>query len=133
MLQGVSRVRVRSIVQESPYRILETEALNTIKVAEKLEIRERIFDAMVQNQKLGGDVTQDVLDYLCTLEDDIAFVDLAAFTLCKNTVRKQAMLEVQRLHKRAEMLFDDIMQDNLQLSLRTRCTNENQDAENDRN
>jgi len=133
MLQGVSRIRARSIVQESPYRILETEALSTIKVAEKLEIRERIFDALVQNHKLGGDVTQDVLDYLCTLEDDIAFVDLAAFTLCKNTVRKQAMLEVQRLHKRAEMLFDDIMQDNLQLSLRGKCTDEYQDAENDRN
>ena len=30
MLQGVSRIRARSIVQESPYRILETEALSTI-------------------------------------------------------------------------------------------------------
>ena len=133
MLQGVSRIRARSIVQEFPYRILETEAFNTIKVAEKLEIREKIYDAMAQNQKLGGDVTQDVLDYLCTLEDDIAFVDLAAFTLCKNTVRKQAMLEVQRLHKRAEMLFDDIMKDNLQLSLRGSCKNQSQDTENDRN
>jgi hypothetical protein len=42
---------------------------------------------------------------------------LAAFTLCKNTIRKQAMLEVQRLHKRAEMFFDDLMQENLQLSV----------------
>ena len=133
MLQGVSRIRARSIVQESPYRILETEAFNTIKVAEKLEIREKIYDAMVQNQKLGGDVTQDVLDYLCTLEDDIAFVDLAAFTLCKNTVRKQAMLEVQRLHKRAEMLFDDIMHQNLTLSLRRNGSDCNQNGEPDRN
>ena len=62
-------------------------------------------------------MSKDILDYLETIEDDVAFIDLAAFTLCKNTIRKQAMLEVQRLHKRAEMIFDDLMQENLQLSV----------------
>ena len=72
---------------------------------------------MVQNKLLGGETSDETLESLKIIDDDITFVDLAAFTLCKNTIRKQAMLEVQRLHKRAEMLFDDLMQENLQLSL----------------
>jgi Lon protease-like protein len=117
MLQGLSRVRIRSIDDEGPYRILKVEPLETIIEKDTKEYRNKIYDALVQNKLLGGETTKDILDYLETIEDDVAFVDLAAFTLCKNTIRKQAMLEVQRLHKRAEMFFDDLMQENLQLSV----------------
>ena len=117
MLQGLSRVRIRSINDEGPYRILKVEPLETIIEKDTKEYRNKIYDALVQNKLLGGEVSKDILDYLETIEDDVAFIDLAAFTLCKNTIRKQAMLEVQRLHKRAEMLFDDLMQENLQLSV----------------
>ncbi len=117
MLQGLSRVRIRSIDDEGPYRILKVEPLETIIEKDTKEYRNKIYDALVQNNLLGGEASKDILDYLETIEDDIAFVDLAAFTFCKNTIRKQAMLEVQRLHKRAEMFFDDLMQENLQLSV----------------
>lgn len=117
MLQGLARVRIRSIDDEGPYRILNVEPLETIIEKDTKEYRNKIYDALVQNKLLGGEVRKDILDYLETIEDDVAFIDLAAFTLCKNTIRKQAMLEVQRLHKRAEMLFDDMMQENLQLSI----------------
>jgi Lon protease-like protein len=117
MLQGLSRVRIRSINDEGPYRILKVEPLETIIEKDTKEYRNKIYDALVQNKLLGGEVSKDILDYLETIEDDVAFIDLAAFTLCKNTIRKQAMLEVQRLHKRAEMIFDDLMQENLQLSV----------------
>jgi len=117
MLQGLSRVRIRSINDEAPYRILKVEPLETIIEKDTKEYRNKIYDALVQNKLLGGETSKDILDYLETIEDDVAFVDLAAFTLCKNTIRKQAMLEVQRLHKRAEMFFDDLMHENLQLSV----------------
>ena len=117
MLQGLSRVRIRSIDDEGSYRILNVEPLETIIEKDSKEYRNKIYDALVQNKLLGGEVSKDILDYLETIEDDVAFIDLAAFTLCKNTIRKQAMLEVQRLHKRAEMIFDDLMQENLQLSV----------------
>ena len=117
MLQGLSRVRIRSIDDEGPYRILKVEPLETIIEKDTKEYRNKIYDALVQNNLLGGETSKDILDYLETIEDDVAFVDLAVFTFCKNTIRKQAMLEVQRLHKRAEMFFDDLMQENLQLSV----------------
>ena len=117
MLQGLSRVRIRSIDDEGPYRILKVEPLETIIEKDTKEYRNKIYDALVQNKLLGGETSKEILDYLDTIEDDVAFVDLAVFTLSKNTIRKQAMLEVQRLHKRAEMFFDDLMQENLQLSV----------------
>ena len=117
MLQGLSRVRIRSIDDEGPYRILQVEPLETIIEKDTKEYRNKIYDALVQNKLLGGETSKEILDYLDTIEDDVAFVDLAVFTLSKNTIRKQAMLEVQRLHKRAEMFFDDLMQENLQLSV----------------
>ena len=117
MLQGLSRVRIKSIDDEGPYRILKVEPLETIIEQDTKEYRNKIYDALVQNKLLGGETNKEILDYLETIEDEVAFVDLAAFTLCKNTIRKQAMLEVQRLHKRAEMFFDDLMQENLQLSI----------------
>ena len=87
----------------------------------------------MQNKKLGGDISQETLEYLNILEDDITFTDVAAFTICKNTIRKQAMLEVQRLHKRAEMFFDDLMRENLELSLNANLTNGSQGLDLDRN
>jgi Lon protease-like protein len=133
MLEGVTRIRIRSIISESPYRVVEAEPFETIVEPKIPSWRNKIFEALVQNKKLGGDISQETLEYLNILEDDIAFTDVAAFTLCKNTIRKQAMLEVQRLHKRAEMFFDDLMRENLELSLNANLTNGCQGLDLDRN
>ena len=92
------------------------KVFDTIVEKGKPICRNKIIDALEQNNKLGGDVSKETLEYLIMVEDDSSFIDLAAFTLCKNSIRKQAMLEVQRLHKRAEMLFDDLIKENLKLS-----------------
>ncbi len=117
LLQGLERLRVRHIVQESPYRVLKVEPWQTVVDGESANIRKILLEEMKTNKELGGEVTADVLDYLCPLDDDVAFVDLAAFTLCKQVVRKQAMLEVQRLSKRAQMLIDDLRSQNKELQL----------------
>ena len=117
LLQGLERLRVRHIVQETPYRVLKVEPWQTVVDDESANIRQILLEEMKTNKELGGEVTADVLDYLCPLDDDVAFVDLAAFTLCKQVVRKQAMLEVQRLSKRAQMLIDDLRSQNKELQL----------------
>jgi hypothetical protein len=58
-----------------------------------------------------------MLDFLSPLENDVTFVDLAAYTLCKQTLRKQAMLEVSNLSMRANMLIEDLLRENERLSL----------------
>ena len=97
LLQGIKRVKVCKIVREMPYRIIETEEMDSILDHSCGQIRKQIEEALEQNKLLGGDVTDEILDFLNPLDDDDAFIDLAAFTLCKHTLRKQAMLEVQQL------------------------------------
>ena len=117
LLQGLSRVRIVSIPQEIPYRILEVEPIETIVDESSFGLRDKINIQLERNQGLGGDVTEEMIEFLTPLDDDIAFVDLAAYTLCKHTLRKQAMLEVQSLSKRAKMLLSDLTRENDRLDL----------------
>ena len=116
LLQGIKRVKVRGIAQEMPYRIIETEEMESIHDESSHHIRKEIEQALEQNKLLGGEVTDEMLEFLNPLDDDDAFVDLAAFTLCKHTLRKQAMLEVQHLSKRASMLLTDLHRENDRLA-----------------
>ena len=117
LLQGLSRVRIVSIPQEIPYRILEVEPIETIVDESSIGLRDQITIQLARNQVLGGEVTDEMIDFLSPLEDDVTFVDLAAYTLCKHTLRKQALLEVQNLSKRASMLLSDLTKENDRLDL----------------
>jgi ATP-dependent Lon protease len=117
LLQGLSRVRIVSIPQEIPYRILEVEPVETIIDESAVGLRTKLTAQLERNQELGGEVNKEMIDFLTPLDDDTAFVDLAAYSLCKHTLRKQAMLEVQNLGKRANMLLDDLTMENDRLDL----------------
>lgn len=117
LLQGLSRVRIVSIPQEIPYRILEVEPVETIIDESAVGLRSKLTAQLERNQELGGEVNKEMIDFLTPLDDDTAFVDLAAYSLCKHTLRKQAMLEVQNLGKRAKMLLDDLTMENDRLDL----------------
>ena len=116
LLQGIKRVKVRSVIQEMPYRIIETEEMESTSEGYSNMIRKDIEQALQQNKLLGGEVTDEMLEFLNPLDDDDVFVDLAAFTLCKHALRKQAMLEVQDLRKRASMLLTDLHRENDRLA-----------------
>ena len=62
-------------------------------------------------------MTDEMLDFLSPLENDVTFVDLAAYTLCKETLRKQAMLEASNASMRANMLIEDLLRENEKLAL----------------
>ena len=127
LLQGIKRIKVRGIVQEMPYRIIESEEMESIQDESSHKIRKEIEQALEQNKLLGGEVTDEMLEFLNPLDDDDAFVDLAAFTLCKHTLRKQAMLEVQHLSKRASMLLTDLHRENDRLATIKQLMNQSED------
>lgn len=129
LLQGIRRVKVRGIVQEMPYRIIESEEMESIQDVSSHKIRKEIEQALEQNKLLGGEVTDEMLEFLNPLDDDDAFVDLAAFTLCKHTLRKQAMLEVQHLSKRASMLLTDLHRENDRLATIKQLMNQSEDED----
>jgi len=133
LLQGIERLRVRHIVQEEPYRVLKVEPWETVVDGEPYSLREELLSEMKTNKELGGDVTDEVYDYLSPLDDVVTFVDLAAFTLCKHVVRKQAMLEVQKLSRRAQMLIDDLRSANKELKLYKDLLGDQPDSGSNRN
>ena len=117
LLQGLSRVKIVSIDQEIPFRIINIEPIDTIVDDSSIGMREKIIYQLERNLSLGGDVTKEMLDFLNPIEDNTSFVDLAAYSLCKQSLRKQALLEVQNLGKRAQMLIDDLIWENDRLDL----------------
>jgi Lon protease-like protein len=127
LLQGIKRVKVCDISQELPYRIIKTEEIDTIHDDSSSLIRKDIEQALEQNKLLGGDVTDEMLEFLNPMEDDDAFVDLAAFTLSKHVLRKQTMLEVQELSKRANMLLTDLHRENDRLATIKQMTRQSEE------
>jgi len=117
LLQGLQRVKIREIVREEPYRMFRIQPFHTLVEPDQPVCRKEIIEQMEKNKALGGEVSDDILEYLRPMDDDIAFVDLVAFTLCKHVLRKQALLEVQRLGQRARMLLDDLKKENYKLEL----------------
>ena len=117
LLQGISRVRISGVVREEPYRIVAVEPIQSIIEAPLAESRKEIEKLIKENHQLGGDVTDDMLSFLNPLQDDEAYVDLVAFTLCKETMRKQKILETLELSERAALLVSDIRGENERLSL----------------
>jgi Lon protease-like protein len=117
LLQGMERVKIRSIHAEEPYRMLDVEPIETHVDCSTPALREKLTMQLERNKKLGGEVTDEMLDFLSPLANDVTFVDLAAYTLCKETLRKQAMLEVSNLSMRANMLLEDLLRENEKLSL----------------
>ena len=109
-----------------PYRIIESEEMESIQ-DESPTRSVRRSSKHEQNKLLGGEVTDEILEFLNPLDDDDAFVDLAAFTLCKHTLRKQAMLEVQHLSKRASMLLTDLHRENDRLATIKQLMNQSED------
>ena len=117
MLQGVSRIRIAEIVREEPYRIVSAQTLETVFDHPEAGRREELSELIKENKDLGGDATEEMLDFLNPLEDDAAYVDLVAFTLCKEAMRKQQLLETLKLSERSALLASDLREENERLRL----------------
>ena len=117
LLQGLRRIRVIDIVREEPYRVVRVEPVNTLQGEPEPETRSQLAYLLEENRELGGEATEDMLKFLNPIEDDEAFVDLAAFVLCKQTLRKQRLLETLDLTKRATLLVDHLREENERLRL----------------
>ena len=117
LLQGVRRIRVVDIVREEPYRVVKVEPVETVQSQPAPETRSELTNLLEENRELGGEATEEMLKFLNPLEDDEVFVDLAAFVLCKETLRKQRLLETLDLAKRADLLVVHLREENERLRL----------------
>ena len=133
LLQGLERVKINAIVREEPYRLIQVKPWPT-RIDEKAEgVRDELSTELQRNYDLGGGVTEQMLEFLNPLEDDVSFVDLPIFSICEDTFRKQAMLEVQSLAKRGRMIIEDLILENKRLALLREALGNSDNEQSDRN
>lgn len=120
ILQGITRVRVKRIVCEEPYRMAEVEPLPSEPGApdEVLSAsKTRLLRVLKSHRKLGGQVPDEVLNFLESLNDVDAVIDLAAFTLCADKEEKQHLLETLDTAQRYSNYTDYLAAENARLAL----------------
>lgn len=108
VLQGVSRIRIRKILREEPYRLVEIEPQPTEPGAEAKVLRQmkrKIVQMLQQDPSLAGDVPEEFVKFLMTLREPDLFADLSAAALCQCVSTKQRLLETVRTDQRLHLLY----------------------------
>lgn len=103
MLQGLVRIKIEDILQETPYRKIRFSVLQSQAEAKGTGLyskRGRVLQLLRSYHRLGGDIPEGVLGFLKSLEDCESFIDTAIFTLCEDPELKQELLETLDLERR---------------------------------
>ncbi|MGF1449702.1 MAG: LON peptidase substrate-binding domain-containing protein [Opitutales bacterium] len=118
VLQGLARIRFKRIISEEPYRLTEIEPLDTEPGAEDKDLRElraNLTRLISQNRKLGGNIPQELVEFLTQVRDPEVFLDIAAFTLCPDHQQKQMLLEQLNVARRYERYLELLRRENERL------------------
>ena len=135
LLQGLTRVEILGTVSEHPYRVIRVKTLSSIAGAtesENSKLRHRVERLIALKRQLGGAMPQGFSQFLKSVDDSEAFIDLAIFTLCENTSLKQQLLETLDVRQRLETFGRILRADIEQISLQRRLQGDlpNEDIEN---
>jgi ATP-dependent Lon protease len=106
LLQGIARVEVLGILREEPFRVIKIRALASRAGApaeENDRLRQSVARLIRTKQRLGSKVQDEFTEFLGTVEDPEAFIDIAAFSLCEDARLKQKLLETLDVHRRLEL------------------------------
>lgn len=104
-LQGITRVRMVEIVQESPYRLIRVAPCKDA-LDEELEIpsiRQEILSLIDEHPHLTQGLPREYLKFIHSLDGLGPFIDVAAHSLCHDSRFKQRLLETLSLFKRFDL------------------------------
>ncbi len=110
---GTQRVRLKRIVQNAPYRLVEVELLDNVAYDQKSE-------EVIRRQNLLGDLFSQFTELAAGLEsqamelmpelDFESLVNMVAMTLNLSVEQKQALLEINDISLRCDMLVPILQQ-----------------------
>lgn len=124
LLQGLCRVEIQSIIREEPYRRIAVRALSSELGAapeQNLSLRKDLARLVAQRQKYDESGPKELVEFLKTVDDPEAFVDIAAFTLCRSPRLKQRLLEELNINHRLRLLRDEVRREVEYLGLSRRA------------
>lgn len=103
ILQGLCRIRVESIIQDEPYRMIAIQPLlsNTTDNQGKIaNLRSRLLNRLQVQRRLGGPITEEMLKFLNNVEESEMVVDMVAFSLCSDCEDKLRLLGMLGVEER---------------------------------
>ena len=106
LLQGLARIEVMAIVTDLPYRRIRIRALTSSPGADESEnqrLRRELARLLELKRTLAPAGSGEMTQFLETVEDPEAFVDLAAFNLCDSPSVRQKLLETLDVHRRLQL------------------------------
>lgn len=130
LIQGLVRVRVEAILREEPYRVIKVRPLASEPGAEPAEnesLRRQLGSLLTTKQKLSGQSTGQLGQFLHDIDDPEIFVDVAAFNLCEDKRLKQTLLETLNLNTRLRLFSAQLRKEIATLQLARRLQGRLQD------
>jgi Lon protease-like protein len=121
LLQGISRVEITGIITDEPYRRVRIRALASQAGASEdsnRTLREELSRLLNVKSKLEQHAPGELVTFLKSVHDPEAFIDIAAFSLCKDHTLKQRLLETLDIHRRLELFGAQLRRDIANLKIR---------------
>ena len=121
LLQGLARIEIVGIVSDDPYRRIRGRALVSQPGAsdgENQSLRREVSRLLNLKFKLAAAGSGEMAAFLKTVDDPEAFVDIAAFSLCEDSVLKQKLLETLDVHRRLKLFSRQLRSEVDELKLR---------------
>lgn len=109
VLQGLCRVEIDHLLEETPYRqarIIPRVVEESADTDAVLPLKEAIACLLTDEPELAEDVPTEFLEFLLSLDDLEAFIDLIAYSVCPCPATKQRMLETYDLAERYQVFLD---------------------------
>jgi Lon protease-like protein len=117
-LQGIARVRLLEVVQETPYRTIRVASCpGSDPVQEDKELRQRILSLVDAESGLVENLPEEYLDFLRGLQEPEPFVDVAIQALCHCPEEKQRLLETLDLEERYTRFENFLLKEKRRLEL----------------
>lgn len=120
VLQGLARVEVVRVAREEPYRVIEVNPVASQghpNEFESEELRQTATDLLKERRDYGGGVSEPFLNFIRTVEEPEAFIDLMAYAMCVEVEIKQRLLEDLDTRRRFQRFLEYMRRNNASLRL----------------
>jgi ATP-dependent Lon protease len=121
LLQGLTRVRIMDIVTDEPYRRVHIRALASEAgpaTDENQRLRLELARLLALKRRLSRLGSNELTEFLKTVDDPETFVDIAAFSFCDNPAFKQKLLETLDVRRRLQLFTGQVQTEIAAIKLR---------------
>jgi len=135
-LQGIVRVRVIEIVQETPYRLVRVETCPNEEGGgeeEPEELRNHILSLINRQPELTSGLPEEYVEFLRSLDEPAPFIDVAIHSICQDAAIKQRLLETLSIQDRYTIFEQFLMKEQNKLDLFQQLQGDTRDDEIDLN